>query len=306
MDTLPTELHAFICLHTCFDNGTTVRSLNTVSRYFYEVSRPYLYRNISAQGTNQILALSERLQRTPQHLRQIYHLFLSDVACKPSSPVPKRRNIMDPDMQALLLIVALSTHTLRTFSLVAHSPFCSTSVIARVFRTSFPFLHALTISGFYPYLSLPGNFPSLKSLHLNGNQNPYGLLQMGGLEEACASLTTLTVTGLGSAGAFVVELEDVLGGKCSSDEFSDCKSTLPPTIRSITVQAAPEPAMASMEIYSTSEMALKDRLLLGRLDALRHRKAKDEENVRVTVLERSASAILPEDLRRDWLLGISS
>ncbi|KAF8956635.1 hypothetical protein BDZ97DRAFT_1907119 [Flammula alnicola] len=209
MDILPTELHAYICQLACTDDGSSIRTLNVVSKYFQEVSRPYLYHNVSAFGMVQILCLLERLERTPPHMRHIHHLFLSDVPSDPSSSKSPFR-LSDFENQALSRIITSSAPTLETLSLVANAPFSSTSLIARVFRTPFPLLHSLAISGFYPFPSSLGKFPSLKRLHLNGNRNPHGLLHMCSLEEACPSLTDLKITGLGAAGAFVMELEDAL------------------------------------------------------------------------------------------------
>ncbi|KJA13646.1 hypothetical protein HYPSUDRAFT_49738 [Hypholoma sublateritium FD-334 SS-4] len=307
MDTLPTELHALICQKACADYGSTIRSLNSVSRYFHEVSRSYLYHRTSAFGTAQALRLLERLERTPPRLREIHHLFLSDVSPDASSSkFPKR--LTDRETQALTRIIILAAPTLHSFALVAHSLYCSTALIARVWRTSFPHLQRLALSGFYPFPSAPGRFPKLSHLHLDGNRNPHGLLQMGALEDACPTLSTLRISGLGAAGAFVVELEEALAGDEVFDELSDytAPTRLPPSIRAVTLQAAPEPPTASMEAYSGSAARMKDTILLGRLEALKQRKAKDGERMRIRVLERNSTMISPEDIRREWLSGVSS
>lgn len=306
MDTLPTELHALICQKACADYGSTIRSLNSVSKYFHEVSRPYLYHRISAFGTGQALALLERLERTPPQLREIHHLFLSDVSPDASSKSPKR--LTDRETQALTRIIILAAPTLHSFALVAHSLYCSTALIARVWRTLFPRLQRLALSGFYPFPSAPGRFPTLTHLQLDGNRNPHGLLQMGALEDACPALAELTITGLGAAGAFVVELEEALTGDEVFDELSDytAPTRLPPSIRSVTLQAAPEPPAASMEAYSGTAARTKDTILLGRLEALKQKKAKDGERVRICVLERSATMISAEDIRQEWLSGSRS
>lgn len=307
MDTLPTELHALICRKVCADYGSAIRSLNSVSKYFHEVSRPYLYHRTFAFGTGQALALLERLERTPPRLREIHHLFLSDVSPDTSSPkFPKR--LTDRETQALTRIIILAAPTLQSFALVAHSLYCSTALMARVWRTSFPRLQRLALSGFYPFPSAPGRFPTLTHLHLDGNRNPHGLLQMGALEDACPALATLTITGLGAAGAFVVELEEALSGDEVFDELSEytAPTRLPPSIRSVTLQAAPEPPAASMEAYSGGAVRMKDSVLLSRLEALKHRKTKDGERVLICVLERNATMISPEDIRREWLSGVRS
>ncbi|KAF9483738.1 hypothetical protein BDN70DRAFT_826868, partial [Pholiota conissans] len=216
MDALPTELHAYICQTACIDDGTTIRALSGVSRYYHEVSRPFLYQNVSAFGVNQVMDLLEQLERLPAQMRLIRYLFLSDVSSEetksdPESPhAPQPSRLTDKQTQALARIISLSSSTLKSFSLVAHSPLSSTSLIARVFRTSFPHLQSLSISGFYPFPSSVGKFPSLKHLHLSGNRNPHGLLHMCALEETFPALATLAITGLGAAGGFVIELEEAL------------------------------------------------------------------------------------------------
>ncbi|KAF8888307.1 hypothetical protein BD779DRAFT_465024 [Infundibulicybe gibba] len=62
MDTCPPELHSYICRLACFDDGTTVRALNLVSRYFHEISRPFLYQSISLYSHDQVDELVSKLQ----------------------------------------------------------------------------------------------------------------------------------------------------------------------------------------------------------------------------------------------------
>ncbi|KAF8178760.1 hypothetical protein BJ912DRAFT_650484 [Pholiota molesta] len=318
MDKLPTELHAYICQTACVDDGATIRSLNRVSKYFHEVSRPYLYHTVSAFGIDQVLTLLERLERTPAQMRCIRHLFLSDTASSeptptaptapapPSSPPPR---LTDTQTQAVARLLALAAPTATSLALVAHAPLSSTALIARVFRTPFPALRRLAVAGFYPFPSAAGRFPALRELRLSGHRNPHGLLQMGALEDAFPGLETLAIAGLGAAGGFVIELEEALAGREGADGLGAfaVPTNLPRTLREITLQAAPEPvAVVPADAEYPDTVVMKDRILVARLDALRARTAKAEaEGVRVTVLERGVTQISPDDVRREWIADIA-
>jgi len=310
MKVLPVELHVHIFGLACTDDGWTIRALSMVSRYFWEVSRAYLYQNVSVSGTDRVFALLDRLETLPPRLRQIRHLFLTDVPS--TSPKIAAPQLSQQENQAVIRLISLAAPTLHSFSFVPSAPFSSTSLIARVFRTSFPLLKSLTISGFYPFPSSPGKFPSLKHLNLNGNRNPHGLFQMGTLEDACPVLESLEVTGLGLAGGFVLELEDALTAsevwERDDERCGDIMppAKLPPSVRRVTVQAGPEPVVAANSSGPMPDVAtMKDRVLTGRLQALKSRKATRVNGVEVLVLDRCVSPISAEDIRRDWLLALA-
>ena len=307
MEVLPVELHAHIFGLASTDDGWTIRALSMVSRYFWEVSRAYLYQNVSVSGTDRVFALLDRLETLPPRLRQIRHLFLTDVPS--TSPKITAPQLSQQETQAVIRLISLAAPTLHSFSFVPSAPFSSTSLIARVFRTSFPLLKSLTISGFYPFPSAPGKFPSLKHLSLNGNRNPHGLFQMGTLEDACPALESLEVTGLGLAGGFVLELEDALtASEVWERDYGDIfpPAKLPQSVRRVTVQAGPEPVVAANSSSPTPDVAtMKDRMLTGRLQALKSRKGTRVNGVEVVVLNRCVSPISAEDIRRDWLLALA-
>ncbi|PPQ74659.1 hypothetical protein CVT26_005528 [Gymnopilus dilepis] len=262
MDTLPPELHAYICQAICLDEGVSIRALSEVSKYFHEVSRPYLYHATSAVGTRQILALVDRLENTPAYLRHIYHLFLSDVPHSPSSPAAEQVHLTSAQCNAIIRLFTLAAPTLRTFTFHGGSPFTSTFMIGRIFRTSFPHLHTLVVSGFYPFPSVPGTFPSLTHLHLDGNRNPQGLLQVSALHEACPELAELKVTGLGGAAGFVLELTEALTEREVATGNQGVKDPiqLPPRLRRVTIQPGPEPSGCS------AIATLKDNTMMLTMD----------------------------------------
>ncbi|KAJ3517345.1 hypothetical protein NLJ89_g564 [Agrocybe chaxingu] len=293
MNTLPPELHAYICEFACTDDGETMRTLRGLSRYFQEVAKPYLYRTISVFDEKQVAGLLERLESTPPHLRHIKNLFLANpTARSPSNQV---------DSQKLMRIITLAAPTLQTLSFVVHTHLASTSMIARLFRTSFPNLLTLTVSGFYPFPSSVGKFPRLQSLHLLGNRNPHGLFQMPTLEDACPALTHLRISGLGAAGLFVYELEEALRAEATEEE-DECPipSRVPPSVQRITVQAGPEPS-ADTGSSVTSTTILKDRFMMAQLQMLKTRKVPDGSDVLLRVRDRTLAPISVDDLRTDWL-----
>ncbi|KAF8892318.1 hypothetical protein CPB84DRAFT_1783676 [Gymnopilus junonius] len=293
MDTLPPELHAYICQAVCIDEGDTIRAVNQVSKYFHDVARPYLYHTVSAVGLRQIIALLDRLGHTPSHLRQVHHLFLSDLPHSKSSTAASQFRLTLTECNTIMRLVILSAPTLQTFSFFAASPFSSTSLIGRIFRVSFPHLHTLAISGFYPFPSIPGNFPSLARLHLDGNRNPQGLFQVSGLEEACPALTDLKVSGLGAAASFILELTEALRDPTANSD-SMIPTRLPSRLRRLALQAGPEPSGCGAIV------TLKDQAMMMTMGVLTVG-FQDTHGVQLSVLERSKAGTCLEDLRRDWL-----
>ncbi|GLB43626.1 hypothetical protein LshimejAT787_1401380 [Lyophyllum shimeji] len=164
----------------------------------------------------------------------------------------------------------------------------STPAISRLFRTSFPRLRELSVSGFYPFPTSPAKMPSLERLHLHGNRNPHGLLQSGGLDEACPSLTHIRVSGLSMAVSFALELQEAL----SNVETSPFPSKLPPRIQHVAVQPAP-PLPASGKPAASHA---RDQLMMEQLAAV-----KTPRGVTFSLHPRGHADIPDESFRQDWL-----
>ncbi len=262
-----------------------------VSLYFNEVTKPFLYRNIAVSSVEQIFALSERLSVVPAHLRRIRNMFLSDT---PSSLGPSHSENATKLLRTVAQILALAAPTVLSLALACRS-FVSTAIFASVFRTTFPVLRSLTISGFYPYPSFPNKFPKLEYLHLNGNRNPSGLLEMWILEEACPSLSSLQVTGLSSAGSFIAELEAaVRASELADSQLADLTARFPPHLKVLSVQAGPIPDRMLGEAA-----LLNDKVMVDGLWALKTRNGGTGA-IKIFLLERPKQSLSVEDVKKQW------
>jgi hypothetical protein len=296
MDSCPPELHAYICQLTCVDDGYTIRSLNKTSRYFYYISKPYLYQSLSISGPKQIHAIATLLETNPKaHLRHIRHLFISDTTCAIEEESPTQAT---PETHTLIShIISLAAPTLESLTFIAHSPQTSTSLIACLFRTPFPHLRDLTICGFYPFPVSAGKFPRLERLHLRGNRNPHGLLQMSVLEHACPSLKFLKVSGLESAASFVMEVKEAMEyHENEREEPILFPAKFPARVRQVTLQAGPR------KVTKEGNIQRKDQLMMKCLENI---ETTNMKGVQVIVLERSPEPTMVHNIKQEWLETIA-
>lgn len=289
MISFPPELHSYICAFACSDGGYTVQALSLVSRYFRDIARPYLYQSLSLSGVDQIMAAAVKLENTPVHLRRVQHLFISDESQRRNDHQLGKR-ICDMEATSIVRIITFAAPTLQTLAFVTTCPLTGTSLIGRLFRILFPSLRELTVSGFYPFPSSPGKMPLLERLHLNGNRNPHGLLQVGALENVCPSLTHLRVSGLALAASFAQELEESL----NPDELSMFPSNLPPHMREIIIQPSSSPPMSG----KPSTAQVKDRTMMIWLEQAQC--LSSSTSVRLSLLPRRETEMLPNDVRKGW------
>ncbi|KXN83401.1 hypothetical protein AN958_01474 [Leucoagaricus sp. SymC.cos] len=287
MNAYPTELHSYICSLASTDDGHTARSLSLVSRYFAEIALPYLYQSICVTTPSQICALECGLQTTPPHLRKIHHLYISDSGSNGGRDL----------VNSIGSILTFAASTLETLAFVASSPLTSTSLLSRLFRTRFPRLHELTVSGHYPFPSSPSNFPSLKRLHLVGNRNPHGLLGLGGLKAAMPNLTHFRVSGLNLAVSFSEELQQVFA---TSNDEDGCMfpSKFSPKLKQLIVQRGPE----SSSSRSNMSARRKDEAMMKNLESLQTIHPALDHQVQFSLLpRRSTTDISPDEVRVDWV-----
>lgn len=233
MNTIPPELHSYICQLACTDDGSTFRALSVLSKYFHALVLPLQYQSVAISGFDSVLKLASRLEVAQPHMRRIHHLFISDRPHPNLAVIQEpRQQTYDLEKKATLRILTLSAPILESLTFIASNPTTSTSMIARLFDITFPRLQDLSITGYYPFPHRPNTMPQLKRLHLHGNRNPHGLLELGSLHAACPSLTHLRISGLKLAVSFIEELTAAL-------EFhSQRESVLPSSIECIVLERA--------------------------------------------------------------------
>ncbi|KAI0086053.1 hypothetical protein BDY19DRAFT_857751, partial [Irpex rosettiformis] len=212
MDTLPIELHSQIFELACTDDGTTARSLSSVSRYVREVSRPFVLQSVAVSGLRSLTALADKLEILPPHKRRVRKLFISDWTRKQAESKMISSNDHDMDRYeverlTITRLLDLVCPTVESLSFSISCPFNSTQLIGHLFSLDLPFLESLAIHGFYPSPSCRVSMPRLQCLHLSGNRNPYGLFQTGNLQTVSPKLAHLRISGLVSAASFSEELE---------------------------------------------------------------------------------------------------
>lgn len=285
MNHCPPELHSYICSLACTDDGYTARSLSLVSKYYAQITLPYLYQSLCVTEPSQIHSLAHKLQQTPVHQRRIHHLFISDKS--------GGRELVN----SIMTILALAAPTLETLALVASSPLNSTSLLARLFRTCFPHLYELTIYGHYPFPSSPSCFPSLERLHLLGNRNPHGLLRLGALESSMPTLTHLRISGLSLAVSFSQELYQAFTSSAGDDEECMFPAKLPPKLERLVIECGPE----LLSSRPNAAAQLKDQVMVKNLESLEERAGKEGHRTRFLVLPRSTKDISSDDIRAHWV-----
>lgn len=292
MNSFPTELHCYICQLACTDDGHTARFLTRVSHYFRDVSKPFQFQSLAITGFDQMLELLSRLETTPPHMRRIRHLFLSDQSPQCSNHLPAKCTA-DMEKSSIIRILSYAAPTLETLTFFGSCPSTSTSNIASIFGIVFPNLAELNIVGYYPFPHLPGGMPRLERLHLRGNRNPHGLLQMGNLDVACPKLTHLRISGLTMAMSFAQELEEALtsDGHALPGLFAP---KLPPNIRSIVIQPTAVPSISSRRGTSS----LKERVMMERLQRLASGNGK---GVQYTLVESTPPECSSDAARHEWI-----
>lgn len=287
MNNCPTELHSYICQLACTDDGRTARSLARLSKYFREVSDPFRYQSIAISGLDQIVELVSQLQNVPN--RPIRHLFLSDQSYRQNDH-QLGKQICNLEISNINHILRLTAPTLETLTFCATCPSNSTSLIASLFKYAFPHLVELTVFGFYPFPHFSGGMPRLERLHLAGNRNPHGLLQIGNLEAACPNLTHLRISGLSMALSFVEELEDALSEGHGPHVLFESK--LPPHIRYLLVHPGLAPSVSGKErVWHKMDGAMMKKLAqLG----------EGVKSIECMLLDRNLPESSCELVRREW------
>ena len=319
MESLPLELHTQIFEFACTDDGATARALALVSRYVRAAASPFLFQSLSVSGLVQMDALVARLHALPPHARRIRHLFLSDWTrkdmLKGGAPFAEMERY-DRERALAARILEYASPTLETLALVAACPFTAAPLVGHLFALPLPHLEELAIHGFYPFPQSydNGGLPRLTRLHLSGNRNPHGLLQLGALEAACPALTHLRVSEVAGAAAFAREVYEAAIPRPSSEasalSVSTFPSALPARLRELVIEARrpPEPVPSSNQPRHHQRAGAK-RGALGAhekmMAVLREVELRRAETPleKVDVVEGDGADMF-EVLRRDWLVRL--
>ncbi|KAF9078429.1 hypothetical protein BDP27DRAFT_1309570 [Rhodocollybia butyracea] len=331
---LPTELLTQIfTLSTALDSGKTLRSLLHVSRRFYNICAPLKFHCVTlttSLGVTRFYQELERCADAPTHLRRILHLYIS--LSLSNVHADAERDIITQ----LFCIIQTAAETLQTLTLTYHNTLFSTSVFGRLFRQSFPVLVELTIHGFYPFPSpmspneLPAPTPSsdflpkagssfmpmLERLHLGGNRNPYGLLQLSSLDKCFPRLTHLAVSGLLMAASFVEEIKSALdehlarrlGPKdtsCTNGSIAlgGTLARLPSGLQSLVLQPGFMP-LVGLRPGITDSAEKKDSRMMAGLKEVEEAEKRGRGVVRVMLKDRmqtSDQVSINSGLYSDWL-----
>ena len=278
------ELHSYICEFACTDDGRTARSLSLVSKSFLKVIQPFLYQSIAVTGFHQIRSLELRLQNIRPHLRRVRNLYIDVI--NTDQLVHKHTAIRhgSPHVKGLL---AMISGTIQTLMLSCRDPQSSTSLIAVLFSLNYPHLRELSVVGYYPFPYLSNSMPRLTHLHLDGNRNPHGLVQLGALEGVCPQLTHLRVSGLSGAGSFAGEVADAL----CADERCSSKTKLPPQLKCLALQPGPQ-------VQQATKMGLRDKHMVETLEKL-EKFPRRNSSIRLMVLKPEGDGSLIS--RQRWL-----
>ncbi|KAJ3722465.1 hypothetical protein C8R42DRAFT_709574 [Lentinula raphanica] len=309
--TLPVEiLTQIFTLVTTLDSGASLRSLRRVSQLFDDICVPLKFLCLSLTTAWSIEKLHQELQRlenSPPHLRRIQHLYISLDASDMQS-----ESELDTISQ-IFFTLQTAADTLQTLTFIYHNSPLSTSVIGRLFREPLPVLTELTVHGFYPFPSpVPSSesdsflsvhsfkemnqscMPQLRRLHLSGNRNPHGLLQLSSLDVCFPSLTHLRISGLLMAASFAEEMKGAL--EMRSDDIPEG------TCESVVLQPGYAPMLDRSGVLAGSALK-KDTRMMVQLKNIEEA-AKRRRGVHVIVKDRMQDpARIPVGavLYRDWL-----
>ncbi|KAJ2912458.1 hypothetical protein MD484_g7960, partial [Candolleomyces efflorescens] len=210
-------------------NVNAIFAFCQVNKYFYEVAFPYLFRRVRVCDARKVLALDGALRR---HRVVVRHLCLVPTAQPQQGGGGATSN--QELGKALVRIVSYTAPTLYSLSLdLSNCLQESPVVLSRVFRTGFPELEYLSLGGFYPNpTGTADRFPKVRTLHLAGNRNPHGLLQLGCVANTFPRLGRLKISGLSMAVSFALELEEAVGDAVPRPSALSLLPPPPPTLLS--------------------------------------------------------------------------
>ncbi|CAE6412970.1 unnamed protein product [Rhizoctonia solani] len=164
---LPPELLLIIFHVACDDDGTTARSLALVSRSFYYLIIPLIYRVLALNGLDNLSTLLERFEREPHFALLVEHVLVAS-----SGPGPDCLAFEN----ALHTLWRFVAPTVKSLALSVRSGDDGVQkVFQTIFDTPFPCLVDLTLCGEHPIPSSSSlTLPALRHFHTAGltKRNP--------------------------------------------------------------------------------------------------------------------------------------
>lgn len=258
MDKLPTELHSSIASFTSgVDHGCAIQSLAFTSRYFHDVSTPYLYQVASISGHKAAAVFLQNLAACEPAGRfrvPVKRLFLADWTKEElakhdgGSPMQNDDRALEEHAAEAATIQSLLTKlapTLEQLTFVSQNPYNTATLLARIFAMEFPYLEDLSLHGHYPFpyqpSSAPPTMPNLRTLRLSGNANPHGIFYLSSLQYKCPNLEKIHFSGVESAPAFAQEICQVLTHDVTQPEVATRDPLIARAERSLNQYSLPTP-----------------------------------------------------------------
>ncbi|KAH9054071.1 hypothetical protein EDB83DRAFT_2394208 [Lactarius deliciosus] len=174
----PPELLFHIFRYACVDEGVTARSLSLTSKYVSSVSSQFLFNTLHLASVDSLQCAVRRLSSLPPHLRQVYHLFVSDLGRQtPAKSKPDLSECFTQISSDLFSqILLLTAPTLRTLTVIIRTARIS-SIPECIAHTAMHDLTDLTLSFNPTRISVPldpasrsppsANLPRLRHLHID-------------------------------------------------------------------------------------------------------------------------------------------
>lgn len=183
---LPPEILLIIFHDTCDDDGTTARSLASVSRTFRWLALPLVYRVVAVHSLGRVSSLIECFEHEPGCASLVEHIFVAD-----------QRLVLDC-LAFENVLHTLWRHvgsTVQTLALHVNSRDEDVSkVFQTVFDASFPRLTDLTLCGEHPIPTSPLAFPALQRFHSAGLTRRNAASCFAPLTLSCPELSHIRVS----------------------------------------------------------------------------------------------------------------
>ncbi|QRV83276.1 hypothetical protein RhiJN_11292 [Ceratobasidium sp. AG-Ba] len=183
---LPPEIAFMVFQAACSDDGSTARSLASVSRSFYVSALPLIYRVVAIHDLDRVKMLVEHFERDPIHATYVQHVFLAERSPRLDCAA------FETTLRALWGFVSSTVR-----SLVLHVRYRDISVhkaFRTVFDASFPCLTDLVLCGDHPLPGMNLSMPALKRFHTAGLPRRNAAGCFAPLSASCPELSHIRIS----------------------------------------------------------------------------------------------------------------